>query len=223
MTSTITITDELLDGKKMLTQNEKMKETMRVNPGTVFWNFNLPAIKTCPSAGDCMKFCYATQGRYIFGSVKNSMERHYLKSLQEWFTDVMDEEIKWRNKNARRKHCDLYIRVHDSGDYYSIAYARKWIEIAKCNPDVTFYSYTKCVSMWHHLIDNGEKPSNFHIIMSEGGKGDAKIRPDDVRAIVVNSVEDITGDMMDATGNDMIAMKAKIIALPYHGSKKVTV
>lgn len=219
----ISITDDLMDNRPMLTQNGKMKETMAANPGTVFFNFNLPAIKTCPSRGECEKFCYATQGRYIFGSVVDSMEKHYLKSLQPWFVDVMDEEIKWRNRNARRKHCDLYVRVHDSGDYYSIAYARKWIEIAKRNPDVIFYSYTKCISMWHHLIDNSECPSNFRIIMSEGGKGDMKIRENDVKAIVINDLSEMTPEMTDATGNDMVALTARIIALPYHGSKKVRV
>lgn len=215
--------NNVIKNKPMLTQNEKMKETMRANPGTVFYNFNLPAIKTCPSAKDCMRFCYANQGRYIFGTVKESMERHYRMTLQPYFVDIMDDEVKWRNQQAKKKHCDLYVRIHDSGDFYSIEYARKWIEIAKRNLDVVFYAYTKCISMWHHLEDNGEKPSNFYIIKSEGGKGDSKIRDTDVRAIVINDISEMTPDMMDATGNDMVALKAKIVALPYHGSKKVIV
>lgn len=208
---------------KILTKNEKMKETEKNNPNSVFFNFNLPAVKTCPKAGKCKEFCYANQGRYIFPSVQASMERHLELTKDPKFIDYMDQEIKWRAMNAFKKGKQLYVRIHDSGDFYNLEYAMKWIEVANMNPGVVFYAYTKCVSMWHSLCDADMVPSNFHLVMSEGGKEDALIRPTDVRAIVINDLSEMKDGMMDATGNDMIAMKSQIVALPYHGSKKVKV
>ena len=203
-----------------LTKNEKMKETEKVNEGTVFWNWNLPPVKTCPGAGDCTKICFGLQGHYVGPSVKASMEENLRLSKQDDFVERMSSEITWRALNAMKRGKKMYVRVHDVGDYYSIDYARKWIEIAKQNPDVTFYSYTKSVPMWNELIDNGEKPVNFEITFSKMGKYDHLIRPEFRTAEIVRSKEEIMADMTDGTGNDMIAMTAQRVALPYHGSRK---
>jgi hypothetical protein len=36
-----------------------------------------------------------------------------------------------------------FVRVHESGEFYSQEYVNKWYEIAKHCPNVTFYAYTK--------------------------------------------------------------------------------
>jgi hypothetical protein len=66
-----------------------------------------------------------------------------------------------------------YVRVHDSGDYYSKAYLDKWIEIAIHNPNVRFYSYTNCVEMFL----NTSLPDNYDIIFSDSGKQKSLINP----------------------------------------------
>ena len=205
-----------------LTKNWKMKETEEANPGTEFWNFNLPPGKTCPGAGGCFtsKICFGLQGRYLFSNVVESMEENLRLTKQDDFVERMDSEVKWRNKNARKKGNEMFVRVHDVGDYYSIEYARKWIEIAARNPDVIFYSYTKSVPFWNELIDNDEKPDNLHITFSKMGKYDDLIRPDYNVAEILAPGQEMTADMTDGTGNDMIAITAKHIALPYHGSRK---
>ena len=40
-----------------------------------------------------------------------------------------------------------YVRIHDSGDYYSKVYLQKWIDIANLFPEIKFYSYTNSVAM----------------------------------------------------------------------------
>lgn len=203
--------------KKLLSHgNEKMIETTKANPDKYFVCFNLPARVTCPMAGDCLKYCYASKGCYVFRDSIKSMQRHYDLSKTDDFVRMMNEEIAWRIRNLKRQGKTLYVRIHDSGDFYSLSYARKWIEIAKANPEAVFYSYTKCVSMWHYLEDRDEKPDNFRIIKSVGGLQDIQIREDDVRAVVIKSNEEMTEDMMDATGNDYIALIAKTVALPIH-------
>ena len=147
----------------LLTQNTKLKKTSQ-ELGVRVFNFGIPAYKsasgklTCPMAKDCVKFCYAKKGAYIWSNVKPAFEKRYELSKTDRFVDAMNAEIK-------RKKPD-YVRVHDSGDYYSGAYLKKWIKVAIHNPDVKFYSYTNMVDLVHKT----DLPDNFDIIFSNAGK-----------------------------------------------------
>lgn len=147
----------------LLTQNSKLKKTSK-ELGLRVFNFGLPAYKsqsgklTCPMAQECVKFCYARKGAYIWSNVKPAFEKRYELSKTDQFVDAMNAEI-------AKKRPD-YVRVHDSGDYYSRKYLAKWIEIANANPNVKFYSYTNMVSMLKSI----KLPNNFDIIFSNSGK-----------------------------------------------------
>jgi len=129
----------------LLTQNSKLKKTSKVLGLKVF-NFGIPAYKsasgklTCPMADECVKFCYAKKGAYTWGNVKPAFERRYELTKTSDFIVEMNAEIQKRKPQ--------YVRVHDSGDYYSREYLQKWIEIAIQNPDVRFYSYTNMVELF---------------------------------------------------------------------------
>jgi hypothetical protein len=69
------------------------------------------------------------------------------------------------NEEIAKKKPD-YVRVHDSGDYYSPAYLRKWLDVAIHNPRVRFYSYTNSVEM----LKSVTLPANYDIIFSDSGK-----------------------------------------------------
>jgi hypothetical protein len=147
----------------LLTQNSKLKKTSKALGLRVF-NFGIPAYKsasgklTCPMADECVKFCYAKKGAYVWSNVKPAFEKRYELSKTDNFIDAMNAEI-------LKKKPD-YVRVHDSGDYYSRAYLHKWIEVAIHNPDVRFYSYTNMVKM----MLNVSLPDNYDIIFSDSGK-----------------------------------------------------
>ena len=147
----------------LLTQNTKLKKTSKALGLRVF-NFGIPAYKsasgklTCPMADECVKFCYAKKGAYIWSNVQPAFENRYQLSKTNYFVGAMNDEIK-------RKKPD-YVRVHDSGDYYSKAYLQKWIQVAIHNPEVKFYSYTNMVDM----ILNTSLPDNYDIIFSDSGK-----------------------------------------------------
>lgn len=203
--------------KKLLSENnEKMVETTKANPDKKFVCWNLPPKITCPQAKDCLPYCYASKGCYGFRDPQLSMQRHLDLSKTDDFVRLMNDEIGWRVRNLKKRGITLYVRIHDSGDFYNLKYALKWIEIAKANPEAVFYSYTKCVRMWNEIDDADLRPSNFKIIMSEGGKQDLEIRDDATRAVVIKDPSQMTDEMMDATGNDYIALVAKIVALPIH-------
>jgi hypothetical protein len=148
---------------KLLTQNSKLKKTSK-ELGLRVFNFGIPAYKsasgklTCPMADSCVKFCYAKKGAYIWSNVKPAFEKRYQLSKTDKFVEAMNAEI-------RKKKPD-YVRVHDSGDYYSRAYLKKWIDIANSNPNVRFYSYTNMIDM----MLKTSLPDNYDIIFSDSGK-----------------------------------------------------
>ena len=147
----------------LLTQNSKLKKTSKALGLKVF-NFGIPAYKsitgkiTCPFADECINFCYARKGAYIWGNVKPAFERRFELTRSSDFIVEMNKEI-------LKKKPD-YVRVHDSGDYYSKEYLNKWIEIAIHNPDVRFYSYTNSVE----ILKSTVLPDNYDIIYSMSGK-----------------------------------------------------
>ncbi len=154
----------------LLTQNSKLKKTSK-ELGVRVFNFGIPAYKsasgklTCPMADECVKFCYAKKGAYIWSNVKPAFERRYELSKTDAFVDKMYDEIVKKKPD--------YVRVHDSGDYYSKKYLNKWIDIANLFPEVKFYSYTNMVQMF---LDT-DLPENFDIIFSDSGKQKHLINP----------------------------------------------
>jgi len=186
----------------LLTQNSKLKKTSKALDLRVF-NFGIPAYKsasgklTCPMADECVKFCYAKKGAYIWSNVQPAFENRYKLSKTNYFIGAMNDEIK-------RKKPD-YVRVHDSGDYYSKAYLQKWIKIAIHNPDVKFYSYTNMVDM----ILNTSLPSNYDIIFSDSGKQKHLINERKHRhtKIFTSTSDMLSAGYTDASSVDLMATK----------------
>jgi len=147
----------------LLTQNSKLKKTSK-ELGVRVFNFGIPAYKsasgklTCPFADACVKFCYARKGAYVWSNVQPAFEKRYQLSKTDQFVNKMYKEIVKKKPD--------YVRVHDSGDYYSEAYLNKWIDIALLFPEVRFYSYTNSVL----LLKKATLPDNFDIIFSDSGK-----------------------------------------------------
>ena len=186
----------------LLTQNTKLKKTSKALGLRVF-NFGIPAYKsasgklTCPMADECVKFCYAKKGAYIWSNVKPAFENRYQLSKTDDFVEAMNAEI-------RKKKPD-YVRVHDSGDYYSRAYLHKWIAVANDNPDVRFYSYTNMIKMFLNV----PLPSNYDIIFSDSGKQKNLI--DEVKhrhtKIFQSSNDLIRAGYADASSVDLMATR----------------
>lgn len=186
----------------LLTQNSKLKKTSKALDLRVF-NFGIPAYKsasgklTCPMADECVKFCYAKKGAYIWSNVKPAFEKRYELTKTDDFVDAMNAEI-------RKKKPD-YVRVHDSGDYYSRAYLKKWIEIAIHNPSVRFYSYTNMIDM----MLKASLPSNYDIIFSDSGKQKKLINERKHRhtKIFSNHSDLVSAGYTDASSIDLMATK----------------
>jgi hypothetical protein len=199
----------------LLTQNSKLKKTSKLLGKKVF-NFGIPAYKsasgklTCPMALECVKFCYAKKGAYIWSNVKPAFEKRYELTKTDEFISKMNAEIK-------KKKAD-FVRIHDSGDYYSKAYLDKWLKIAIHNPNVKFYSYTNMVAMFKNTI----LPDNFDVIYSNSGKQKHMIdRNTDRHTEIFKSKDElIAAGYANASENDLNATKwfntTNKVGLIYH-------
>jgi DNA repair photolyase len=167
----------------LLTQNKKLKDTSK-KLGVKVFNFSIPAYKSktgktvCPFADACIKYCYAQKGNYTrFPKTEQLMEQKLEISKTKNFIPLMVAE-------ATKKKVD-FIRIHDSGDFYSPKYLAKWLSIAKQLPNVKFYAYTKS----HDLFRSISIPENFDIIFSEGSKLDGKLNKETERHASIFATE----------------------------------
>ena len=204
----------------LLTQNAKLKKTSKLNNTKIF-NFSIPAYKTksgkltCPFADSCIKYCYAKKGNYTrFPVVQELMEKKYELSKTDNFVNLITNEI--IKKKAK------YIRIHDSGDFYSVKYLNKWVQIAKDNKEVIFYAYTKSIKFFKRTKKNNNNwllPKNLKIIFSEGSKTDNLINTlKDRHARIFKDVTTLlNAGYINASNNDLKAITTnKKIGLVYH-------
>ena len=155
---------------KLLTQNSELR------PDGIF-NWSLPAfgvrlnngktMNVCPTAGACASFCYARNGTYNFSNVKAKHIKNLEFTLYEPETFVQEMITECSKPKMKNK----YVRIHDAGDFYSEEYLMNWLKIIRACPDVTFYAYTKEVSLFKRVIEP-DCPNNFKYLYSLGGKED---------------------------------------------------
>jgi len=186
--------------------NSKLQKTAK-EFGVKIFNFSIPAGNdkasgkiTCPFAGSCLKLCYAKKGAYRWGNVERALSRRYEASKEADFVQRITDEL-----NKVKKDKQVYIRIHDSGDFYSPAYFVKWLEIARLNPSVRFYAYTKS----HSFIRGIELPENVDLIFSLGSKNDELIDVENERhSKIFYSVDEMqSSGYSDASYLDLNATK----------------
>ena len=205
-----------LKSVQILTQNAKMRKTSKENKIRLF-NFGITAYKsystgkiTCPFAKDCVKYCYAKKGAYVWGNVKPSYEMRYLLTKQpELFKEKMSTAILDRKAT--------HIRIHDSGDFYNYEYIKTWFEIINKFPKVKFYAYTKSKKLFD--VVSGLIPKNLELIYSLGSKFDNLIdQENDRHSKLFDSEEElISAGYINASANDLLAItKNKKVGLLKH-------
>lgn len=106
-------------------------------------SFSLPARRSCPGAvfspGSVCAVCYADRrGRYRWPTVTAAQAQRLAWTMDALadgsFASTLIEHI------SRRP--DPYFRIHDSGDFYSVAYVEAWITITCALPSVRFWAPT---------------------------------------------------------------------------------
>lgn len=175
MSTSLPISATVRRPARLLTQNSEMRQIG-------VWNWSVPAwagrladgrtYNTCPSAGICAQACYARHGTYTWPVVRAKHQAnlmYVLDDLAGWQAAMVAE------LGATKFH-GAWIRIHDSGDFFSDAYLQAWLDICRARPDTNFYAYTKEVSRFRTLVDP-DPPPNFLWVYSYGGTQDAALNP----------------------------------------------
>lgn len=212
----------------LLTQNAKMKKSSQ--NGINVFNFGIPAFRsetglaTCPNASQCATGCYARSGTYRFKNTINAYEQRLSLTQLPDFVPLLIGDINLKSLQSKHKGLKCIIRIHDSGDFYSKDYAKKWFEIMSYfenNPNVSFYAYTKMVSMFETFKAENIIPSNFRAIYSYGGKEDSQIDTENHKhsKVFENVAQLLQAGYSDASQDDMVAYDSLKVGLVYHGVK----
>lgn len=113
----------------------------------IFLQFNLLSSVTCPYATEsCRKKCYANKAERIYKNTRQSRTSNCTESKGKHFVNDMIAHISLELIKTRRTKQKIIFRIHESGDFYSKAYFRKWVEITnhfKGNKNIIFQAYTK--------------------------------------------------------------------------------
>lgn len=100
------------------------------------YTWNLPAGRTCPGKSAwCRKYCYAGKGNFRHKSTQKCHQQHFIESQKADFVEKISEEIIAKKIKI--------LRIHSSGDIYSVKYGKKLISLIKSNPTCKFYLYTR--------------------------------------------------------------------------------
>jgi len=124
-------------------------------------------VNTCPGAGKCKEYCYATRGGYVQYSASSESQA---RTLNYWYNDPegFKNQVINEVKKLGKKGVKAYLRWHDSGDFFVDAYLHLAFEVARAVPDATVYAYTKIAK----VAQDPMMPPNFLINFSDGAKPD---------------------------------------------------
>lgn len=162
--------------------NTKMKK-LAVYMGlfkTLVVAFDIPAGFSCPKASLCQTFANKVTGKLQrVGKVLcyASKAENYLPSVRRLRWHNYDLLLACKN-NINELVCLIngslpkrvkVVRIHSSGDFYCKEYFLAWCEVARLNPDITFFGYTKILD--YCLV---KLPDNMFLNYSYGSKDDER-------------------------------------------------
>ena len=184
-TSGVTVkvrTDRPLTVKIHVTDHAKRRQLLRFGQGNAkldhaIFTFSLPAGWSCPFAHTCLSKSDRKTGRVKDGP--DTEIRCYAASMEARRQSVRDSRSGAHFDRLRRcKTTEAmtrlildslspyagWVRVHDSGDFFSLAYFDAWLEVARQRPGTRFYFYTKALRLWVQrldLIGDGHTPGSW--------------------------------------------------------------
>lgn len=195
--------------------------------------FSLPAGHTCPGALLCMARanehtgkitdgvhaeirCYAASSENLFRNIRVSRWRNFRALLAAKTVSAMADLI---HNSLPRKRITL-CRVHASGDFFNQSYFDAWLEVARRNPQITFYGYTKALPFWVARL--ADIPSNLKLVASIGGRFDNLIAKYNFRVSkIVTSEAEAKQLGLKIDHDDTLLWKGNdSFALLLHGTQK---
>ena len=195
--------------------NTKLKKLQK-KTGRRVYSFDLLSGHTCPGAKDCLakaNYDWDTD-EYKLVDGPDQQFRCYSASQEAQYTDVYNHRLaNWESVSelgsANKIASGLCgalpanaetIRIHSAGDFFNISYFRAWLLVAKRNPDVIFYAYTKMNPFW--IKSRAIMPDNLIMTASRGGKWDHLIDEHNLREVVVVYSEEEADELGLELDND---------------------
>jgi len=168
--------------RSILGTNAKMAKSKK--EGAITYDLTLPALSgivvdeetgefveiiTCPGAGECQLICYARKGGYVMfpaSSMSAAQALNFLVNHPKDYMNMFDAEVKKAKALADKNGIKLLVRIHDAGDFFSKEYYNLSMDVARNNPNVKFYFYTKM----GEIATDASAPPNVVSQFSSGSK-----------------------------------------------------
>lgn len=140
--------------------NIKSKNTDEV----LFLTWSLPSRECCPYSTEmCKKKCFAKKNE-TFKTVRDSRHRNLEESKKDTFVKDMIDHLTYQLQRPKAKDKLIIVRIHTSGDFYSLEYLDKWIEISNFFKDkILFQTYTKSMPI---IKERNINNTNIHFVWS---------------------------------------------------------
>jgi len=177
------------------------------------YSFDLPSGYTCPGAKncksraivnpltgratiqdgkDCQFRCFSASQEVLLPNVRKSRQENLSTLRGKSTTQIIKLILTAIPKNAK------IIRLHVSGDFFSLGYMSAWLIVASRRPDLKIYCYTKSLHFLQSIVHKQSNPNlsigrltdNFRITASRGGKFDHLIEVLNLREAKVVYSED---------------------------------
>ena len=157
--------------------------------------FSLPAGYSCPHAGVCKTLADRTTGKITDLPQENGpswQDYRCFAAMAEtrpavrdsrWHNWDLIKEVMYSSDNPTdalaaliqqsidesqpvKSKYDL-LRIHESGDFWTQVYFNAWLQVARNNPALKLYAFTKSLGMWYEK--RHEIPNNLYLTASVGG------------------------------------------------------
>ena len=209
-------------------RNRKLKDSYYDTPDdSMVISFGIPTIRaseylqtttqttTCPSAGSCTAYCYASKRAFSwFNRIAKEDYLFYLSYLEpKLFIDRVLKEIDKYELQATEQNKKLFVRIHDSGDFYDSAYMLNWFHIIESKPFIQFYAYTKEHQMF---FERKDIPDNLYVIYSAGSRDDSLLSKIKASNLPIATIEKVNVHYKnDCSKNDLKALQTNTINLSW--------
>ena len=222
---------ELLKFSKGMDNTKLKKIPKEYYKGGKHYSISLTSGDSCPYRYDCgsriidgkivddknmVHRCYAIGMEFIYKNTHKQRKHNFdiVRKIKD--LDLMVETLQ-TGLDTNAKNCKL-LRIHVGGDMYSQLYFDSFIALAKQNPHITMYAYTKSLPYWIARIN--DIPDNLSLTASRGGRRDDLIDIYKLKeAIVVYSEQEAYDLGLEIDTDDTHAIKNdnKSFALLIHG------
>ena len=137
-----------------------------------FLSFSALPVVTCPSAGNCLSWCYS----YKSWGYPGAFFKQLVNTLLIWHKPklISDELTSILKKPRFKKMEKVDFRLYVDGDIDSLNTLCFWFTVLKNNPKLQAYGYSKSLDIFmQYELMNFDFPDNYKLNVSSGGMFDS--------------------------------------------------